>query len=365
MKQSTVRKHALLLALLSSLPCLAFSVSAAASPGDLNGDAQLTVSDAILLARLIAEDQTLRLTTDGLDSADCDLNGTIDPEDLTYLVRKLAGLIPEEPAVISPYAFSLAEIPPSSGNAFVTLNGNIPFFRLTDYPSESFEYYSPLDDLGRCGECVACIGTDLMPTEKRGEIGSVKPTGWHLVRYDGIVEGNYLYNRCHLIGYQLTAENANRSNLITGTRYLNTVGMLPFENETAQYIRATSNHVLYRVTPIFDGNDLVAKGVLMEAESIEDNGAGLCFNVFCYNIQPHVTIDYATGESCLTDEPGTTDPDDPPNVCDFVVNLNTKKFHRPECSSAADIKDNNKLEFSGIREELIEQGFSPCKLCNP
>jgi len=180
-------------------------------------------------------------------------------------------------------SFQLADIPTSNGNAYVIVNDNKPFFMLSDYPSESFEYYSPLDELGRCGECVACIGQDLMPTEKRGSIGMVKPSGWQLVRYDGIVEGNYLFNRCHLIGYQLTGENANTSNLITGTRYLNTVGMLPFENQTSQYVQSTANHVLYRVTPIFEGNNLLATGVLMEAESVEDNGEGLMFNVFYYS----------------------------------------------------------------------------------
>jgi len=341
-----------------------FAVPSDASglPGDLNCDGQRSISDAIMLARLIAEDASLTLSEEGLNHADCNLDGNIYPDDLTYLLKQIADLIPDTP---SAYAFDIRTIPPSNGNAYVTVNGNIPFFRLDDYPSESFEYYSPLDDLGRCGECVACIGTDLMPTEKRGEIGSVKPTGWHLVRYDDVVEGKYLYNRCHLIGYQLTAENANRSNLITGTRYLNTVGMLPFENETAQFIRATNNHVLYRVTPVFEGDNLVATGVLMEAESVEDNGKGLQFNVFCYNIQPHIIIDYATGESRLAEETETVVTDDPPAAYDYIVNRHTKKFHRPDCSAAADIKEENRLEYSGTREELIEQGYSPCKQCNP
>ena len=162
--------------------------------------------------------------------------------------------------------------------------------------SNVFEHYSDLDSLGRCGVAYSCVGTELMPTEKRGSIGNVKPSGWHSVKYD-FIDGKYLYNRCHLIGYQLTAENANRKNLITGTRYLNVEGMLPFENMVADYIKETKNHVLYRVTPIFDGNDLVCRGVKMEAKSIEDNGDGICFNVFVYNIQPGVHIDYASGDS--------------------------------------------------------------------
>lgn len=160
-----------------------------------------------------------------------------------------------------------------------------------------FETYSSLDALGRCGVAFANVCTDTMPTEPRGEIGSVKPTGWHTVRYDDLIDGMYLYNRCHLIGYQLTGENANERNLITGTRFLNMEGMLPFENMVADYVQETGNHVLYRVTPDFQGNELVARGVQMEGYSIEDNGAGICFNVYAYNIQPGIEIDYLTGDS--------------------------------------------------------------------
>lgn len=184
----------------------------------------------------------------------------------------------------------------SGSDAYAIINNNIPDFTESDMQSNVFEHYSDLDSLGRCGVAYSCVGTELMPTEKRGSIGNVKPSGWHSVKYD-FIDGKYLYNRCHLIGYQLTAENANRKNLITGTRYLNVEGMLPFENMVADYIKETKNHVLYRVTPIFDGNDLVCHGVKMEAKSIEDNGDGICFNVFVYNIQPGVHIDYATGDS--------------------------------------------------------------------
>ncbi len=195
-------------------------------------------------------------------------------------------------------SISLSSIPAYSGNAYVAVNDNIPFFTDAELTTTAFENYSNLDQLGRCGVAYANVCKDIMPTEERGKIGSVKPSGWHTVKYD-IVSGKYLYNRCHLIGYQLSAENANTKNLITGTRYLNTEGMLPFENLVADYVKETNNHVLYRVTPMFDGNNLVASGVLMEAKSVEDNGAGILFNVFCYNVQPGITIDYATGDSAL------------------------------------------------------------------
>ena len=193
-------------------------------------------------------------------------------------------------------AESVEEIPEFSGTAYVAVNGNVPFFLPEEITDESYEYYSELDELGRCGVTMACIGTDIMPTEDRGEIGSVKPSGWQSVKYD-CVEGKYLYNRCHLIGFQLAGENANKRNLITGTRYLNIEGMLPFENLVADYVKETENHVLYRVTPLFDGDDLVAHGVLMEGYSVEDEGEGVLFCVYAYNAQPGIVIDYQTGNS--------------------------------------------------------------------
>lgn len=195
-------------------------------------------------------------------------------------------------------AVSLADIPAYTDTPYVELNGNEPDFDQADFTTESFETYGELDSLGRCTVAYANIGRDLMPTEKRGDISSVHPSGWVQAQYD-FVDGKSLYNRCHLIGYQLTGENANERNLITGTRYLNVEGMLPFENLVADYIKETGNHVLYRVSPVFDGDDLVAEGVQMEAESVEDGGEGVCYNVFCYNVQPGVEIDYATGESRL------------------------------------------------------------------
>lgn len=193
-------------------------------------------------------------------------------------------------------SISLEQIPEYSGEPYVILQDNQPDFGLEDLTLESFEFYSELDSLGRCGVAYANVCLDIMPTEPRGEIGQVKPTGWHTVKYD-CVDGKYLYNRCHLIGYQLAGENANRKNLITGTRYLNVTGMLPFENMVDDYVEETENHVLYRVTPVFDGDNLVASGVQMEAFSVEDEGEGVCFNVYVYNVQPGVVIDYATGES--------------------------------------------------------------------
>lgn len=197
---------------------------------------------------------------------------------------------------------SLEEIPPYSGEPYVEIQNGVPFFEESDWTTDSFETYSELDALGRCAVAYANICPELMPTEPRGSIGSVKPSGWHTIRYNGLVEGNYLYNRCHLIGYQLAGENANPKNLITGTRYLNTIGMLPFENMVDDYVEETGNHVLYRVTPMFEGENLVASGVLMEAYSVEDSGAGLQFCVYCYNVQPGIEIDYVTGESWLSGE---------------------------------------------------------------
>ena len=196
------------------------------------------------------------------------------------------------------HAVTMDQIPDYSGEPFVVIREGQPSFARGELVTESYEYYAPLDSLGRCGVTMACVGRDIMPTEDRGSISQVKPTGWVQEYYD-FVDGEALYNRCHLIGFQLTGENANENNLITGTRYMNVDGMLPFENMIADYVKETGNHVIYRVTPIFEGNDLVARGVQMEAWSVEDNGDGICFHVFCYNVQPGVTIDYATGESKL------------------------------------------------------------------
>lgn len=255
--------------------------------------------------------------------------------------------------------FQLSDIPEYSGSPYVAVNGNVPYFSESDLTDVSFESYSDLDALGRCGVAYASISTDTMPTEKRGSIGEVKPTGWHNKKYD-FVDGKYVYNRCHLIGYQLTGENANEKNLITGTRYLNVEGMLPFENMVADYVKETGNHVLYRVTPIFTGDDLVADGVEMEALSMEDDGEGISFHIFAYNNQPGISINYATGDSTLSESSGTmTDQQE------YVMNTSSMKFHLPSCSSVSSIKDENKATYQGPREDLIAEGYEPCGRCNP
>lgn len=248
-------------------------------------------------------------------------------------------------------------LPSYSGNAYEAVNNNTPYFTEKELTARSFERYSPLDLLGRCGTATACIGVDIMPTEERGNIGQVKPSGWHTVKYD-FVDGKYLYNRCHLIGYQLAGENANERNLITGTRYMNVQGMLPFENMVADYVKETENHVLYRVTPIYDGNNLLASGVIMEAYSVEDDGDGICFNVYVFNVQPGVDIDHTTGESKLSESFSS-------DIADFVLNKSSKKFHLPSCSSVSDIKEKNREYYTGSRRLLILQGYNPCKACNP
>lgn len=197
-------------------------------------------------------------------------------------------------------SIDLSNIPEYNGEPYIAVNGNVPFFEDTEVTATSFEKYSDLDNLGRCGVAMASVGQDIMPTEERGSIGQIKPAGWHTVKYD-CVDGKYLYNRCHLLGYQLTGENANERNLITGTRYLNVDGMLPFENMVADYVMETGNHVMYRMTPIYTGNNLVADGVLMEGYSVEDQGKGITFCVYVYNVQPGVRIDYATGDSSLAE----------------------------------------------------------------
>jgi len=278
----------------------------------------------------------------------------------------------ETPSISS---FDLASIPEYSGKPYVAVNGNNPYFTESDYTTVAFENYSQLDSKGRCGVAFANICLDIMPTEERGNIGSVKPSGWHTVKYE-IVDGKYLYNRCHLIGFQLAGENANEQNLITGTRYMNVDGMLPFENMVAAYVKETENHVLYRVTPIYDGNNLLASGVLMEGWSVEDNGEGICFNVFCYNVQPGIKIDYATGDSeaedgsapygssaVVTKPKQETTPQTDTNTTTYIGNKNSKKFHYPYCHSVDQMKETNKKYMTCTRDQAISQGYSPCGNC--
>ena len=255
---------------------------------------------------------------------------------------------------------TLPQIPAYSGEPFAVLNDNIPQFTQEDYVTESYEQYGELDALNRCTYTVACIGRDLMPTQERENIGMVRPTGWVTAKYD-FVDGKYLYNRCHLIGFQLTGENANERNLITGTRYMNVQGMLPFENMVADYIKETGNHVLYRVIPVFEGNNPLASGVTMEAWSVEDNGEGICFYVYAYNVQPGVEIDYTTGESRLA-EPVVGEGED---VKTYVVNTGSGKFHDGTCPQAISIKPENKESFETTRSQMLAWSFVPAGCCKP
>lgn len=277
----------------------------------------------------------------------------------------------------------------TTDTAYTAINDNVPYFTNDELSAESYEYYSELDSLGRCGVVYACIGQDTMPTEERGEIGQVKPSGWQTVKYD-CVDGKYLYNRCHLIGYQLTGENANEKNLITGTRAMNVDGMLPFENMVADYVKETNNHVMYRVTPIYEGDNLLADGVLMEAKSVEDNGEGILFNVFIYNEQEGVVIDYSTGDSELKEEPesaekviptpkptektnatpepeptekvtepSTTTTDDENETTMVWISETGSKYHnKNNCG-----RMNPDKAYQMSEEDAEKQGYEPCKKC--
>ena len=288
---------------------------------------------------------------------------------------------------------SYRDVPAFEGNPYVYVNDGEPMFTDEQRAAETgYERYGELDELGRCTAAFAVVGPETQPTEKRGSIGEVRPSGWQMAKYD-FVEGKYLFNRCHLLGYQLTGENANERNLITGTRYLNVQGMLPFENAVADYVDATGNHVLMAVMPVFEGSELVARGVHMMAESVEDGGEGVAFNVFCYNVQPGVVIDYGTGASMLEEdatplpdvsgaesapdaasegagareasEKGATGSDEGKGVAEYVLNTNSRKFHLPSCSSVGQMSPKNREDVEDTRENLIANGYDPCKRCNP
>lgn len=277
---------------------------------------------------------------------------------------------PQEDLVNNNSYVSLDAIPAYDGKAYVAVNNNEPFFTDSDMTTTAFENYSDLDSLGRCGVAYANICKDIMPTEERGKIGMIKPSGWHTVKYD-VIKDRYLYNRCHLIGYQLAGENANPKNLITGTRYLNVEGMLPFENLVADYVNNTGNHVLYRVTPMFSGSNLVANGVLIEAKSVEDNGGGILFNVYCYNVQPGVGINYENGDSWLDGTTGSassgSDSSAAENSAADSSNSETmvhitatgKKYHRAGCRTL------KKSDTEVTLDEAKSMGLSPCGICNP
>ena len=256
---------------------------------------------------------------------------------------------------------TIKNIPVYENEPSIVLNNNIPLFTNDDITKEPFEYYSDLDDFNRCGVAFANICLDTMPTTDREQIGHIKPSGWHTIKYNDIIDDNYLYNRCHLIGYQLSGENANEKNLITGTRYLNIQGMLPYENMVAEYVKRTNNHVLYRVTPVFEKNNLVANGVIIEAYSIEDQGLGICFNVYCYNVQPGIKIDYKTGESQKNTEIKDSSKN---NINTYVLNTNTKKIHTTTCESIQRMAKKNKQITNENISTLLEQGYTRCKICN-
>ena len=286
----------------------------------------------------------------------------------------------------------LEAIPEYSGEPYIEVDNNEPTFSEEEKESSPFESYSPLDYEGRCGTAFALVGHETMPTEERESISSVHPSGWQSVSYD-FIEGKSLYNRCHLLGFQLTGENANEENLITGTRYLNTEGMLPFEDEIDDYVDETNNHVLYRVTPLYYEDELVARGVHMEAYSVEDNGEGVSFNIYCYNVQPGVDIDYQTGDNDEDDRasyirqgvsPSEVYRNNASNASvstqdetsahqaiqeeqerDYILNTRSMRFHEPSCPSVEDMSSRNKKEFSGLRSDLIDQGYQPCNQCNP
>ena len=272
----------------------------------------------------------------------------------------------------SPYKDPICDllgIPYYSGNPWVAVNGNQPTFTADEITTVGYEFFSELDGLGRCGYVMACVGTEMMPTESRGDIGHIKPTGWVQKQYDGnLVSGGSLYNRCHLIGFQLTGENDNKRNLITGTRYMNWDGMVTFENMIADYVKETGNHVMYRVTPMFFENELVARGVQMEAYSVEDNGREICFNVYAYNVQPGITIEYATGNNWLTEngdsgssgEEGTTVPEE---TAKYILNTSSKKVHIPSCASVSQMSDKNKQEYNGTLEDILAKGYQKCGAC--
>lgn len=287
-------------------------------------------------------------------------------------VQQVQGI--QEPAYREDPSVGPDNIPEYSGQANVLVNGDRPYFTEDDLTIEPFEEYCDLDALGRCGVAYANICMELMPTEPRGDIGMIKPTGWVQNKYPELIDDNYLYNRCHLIGFQLAGENANDKNLITGTRYLNIEGMLGLENTVADYIHMNpDNHVLYRVTPVFEGNDLLCRGVLMEAMSVEDKGHEVCFCRFAYNVQPGIGIDYATGDNWVDENAAKEDSvqenaelkqaSSDSEASDYVLNTRSMKFHRPDCTGLP--SDKNRKDVHAGRNELIAQGYSPCGICNP
>ncbi len=352
------------LPIISILICLCFIGAILEQNNDTDMPPATSVSESIPPEMDNSQGGSEVLPEDGSDTQGAIVEGTEPSSDTQQ---------PPTTPVPAADTVSLSEVPAYSGEPYVAINNNTPGFDDEELTTTSFETYSTLDYLGRCRVAYACIGTDLMPTEDRGSISEVTPSGWINKEYDG----QYLYNRCHLIGFQLSGENANERNLITGTRYMNVEGMLPFENMIADYVHETENHVLYRVAPIYDGTNLVASGVQLEAESVEDDGEGVLFNVYVYNVQPGITIDYATGESWqeqgttttpVQEEPVQEEPEEQTPVSSgttYILNMNTKKFHYPSCSSVDQMSDKNRQEFTGTRDEVIAMGYDPCGRCHP
>ena len=266
-------------------------------------------------------------------------------------------------------SFDLAQIPAYAGEPSVVINGDEPFFENSDLSREVFEDYAPLDSLGRCGVAFALIGKELMPTEEREYIGMIKPTGWQtpISKYD-FVDGRYLYNRCHLIAFQLAGENGNERNLITGTRTMNTKGMLPLEEKVDDYVETTGNHVLLRVTPCFEGDNLLASGVLMEALSIEDGGTGVRFCRYAYNAEPGVVIDYKTGANWAEGEDTNAKPEQNSQTeteMTYVLNKRSHKFHYPDRKDVSTTSEANKQVITAKRSDIVVQGYDPCGMCQP
>ena len=300
--------------------------------------------------------------------------GTTAPDSVGTTCESTAAPEPETPTEAETEepddAIDVSEIPAYSGSAYVALNNNIPYFSEAEKTTESYETYGALDALGRCTQVIACCGKDLMPTGDRGNISSIKPTGWVQAQYS-VVSGGNLYNRCHLIGWQITGEDANARNLLTGTRYFNE-NMIPFENMIADYIKETGNHVMYRVTPVFTGDNLLADGIVMEAWSVEDGGEGVCFCVFMYNVQPGVVLDYATGESYLEADGGPTTPGEETTYPEeegllyYVLNISSKKIHKTTCRHVATISEKNRRDIAWTLEEvlaLFDQEYTNCGTC--
>lgn len=377
MKSSKKTKMSKKTKIIITVICLILVLVSGFSGGDSEDVTETTTGIAeTTLENQITENETVDITDNSVVEKTTEKSEDKTTEKETQKVNKPDSVGDDSSKAV------LSDIPEHSGRPYVVINGNIPSFNKYELTTKGYETYASLDSAGRCGGAVASCGREIMPAvnEERGSISAVKPSGWVQAQYD-CVSGKYLYNRCHLIGWQLSAENANKRNLITGTRYMNTEGMLPFENMVADYIRETNNHVAYRVTPIYDGSDLVARGVQMEAYSVEDSGEGICFNVFCYNVQPGVKIDYSTGRSwadssnkettkkqtvvAQTTKDGVEETKNSVSYDTYAYSSKSDKFHYPSCRYAKTIKDENYCEYTGDRQGMINKGYSPCKNCNP